>query len=247
MIKQEELLWKLDWDTLIVLDACRYDYFENEFYTNPCDGVLSKVYSPQSQTYKWLPHMFPYKYDIDIYSAHPGINSKGIARNGGSWVANEHFNKIEDIWDYGWDNDLGTVHPTVVGVKVVDDILKGDYGSKNIIWFMQPHFPWIGEGYPRAKAEFVNDKRTNKEIWADLVGGKFSVDLVREAYSANVEVVWDTVQDMLPLLDGQKVVVTADHGELLGEYPHRPMKKQFGHWPEMETPELREVPWLEMG
>jgi len=243
MKNQEDLLWKFDWDTLVVLDACRYDYF-NDLYLDHVTkkGVLSKVRSPASQTYPWLHHMFPDKYECHVYSAHPGINSKGVAR-AGTWKADEHFKTIDDLWDWGWDNELSTVHPTIVVEKVMDDINNYELRDKNIIWFMQPHFPYIGKF--KIEAEWVNDKRMLKHAWTRIIEGEYPVSAVREAYRDNLTLVLDSLDSLLPNIGG-RTVVTGDHGELLGEYTNLNRKQRFGHWPGMDLPELREVPWLEL-
>ena len=42
-----------DWDFLIVLDACRFDYF-SEFYGDFFDGKLEKKISAGCSTVEWL-------------------------------------------------------------------------------------------------------------------------------------------------------------------------------------------------
>ena len=51
------------WDYLIVLDACRYDYFKE--YNNILEGHLEKKLSCASCTYEWLEKNFSGKYFSD--------------------------------------------------------------------------------------------------------------------------------------------------------------------------------------
>lgn len=108
MIKQADLINSSDWNCLIILDACRYDYFER-VYEKYIDGQLKKVYSEGICTRDWLQKTFENKYFVDtVYvSANPYVNSKGvdIIRFDGS----KHFEKIIDVWESGWDDDLKTV------------------------------------------------------------------------------------------------------------------------------------------
>ncbi|EMA32750.1 hypothetical protein C444_05996 [Haloarcula japonica DSM 6131] len=66
--------------------------------------------------------------------------------------------------------------------------------------------------------------------------------LVREAYAENVEQVAAAVDNLLPELTG-KTVITADHGEMLGErfryVPIRGYGHPFGVYNEYTT----KVPW----
>jgi len=66
-----------EWDYLIVLDACRYDYFSKLVGTY-LQGKLEKVYSPASCTLEWCKKSFKEYYNDVVYvSANPYINSKG--------------------------------------------------------------------------------------------------------------------------------------------------------------------------
>ncbi len=56
-------------------------------------------------------------------------------------------------------------------------------------------------------------------------------------YKENLEFVWSEVQDMIDSLDG-KSIVTADHGELLGEWG------RYGHYPNSDAEGLRKVPYV---
>lgn len=62
---------------------------------------------------------------------------------------------------------------------------------------------------------------------------------LRDAYEHNLECALYSVRDALASLDGT-VVLTADHGELLGE------DNDFGHGLNRDHPLLRNVPWFEV-
>ena len=62
-------------------------------------------------------------------------------------------------------------------------------------------------------------------------------------YAANLVLVWEYVQQILPTLRG-RLIVTGDHGELLGE--HRGQRGHGDHWKYgkgSDYPELYRVPW----
>ena len=235
IIDQRELLAKYKWDVLIILDACRYDYFEEE-YRKFIKGKLIKAWSPASGTAPWLKRVFKGYYpNIQVFSATPYINSKGIELLG--YNAVEHFppENIIDIWDFGWDNSLKTVHPE----RVVEVVLSRiDLRKRQIIWFIQPHGPWIGE--PKIVPPSTSEGTMFDEMVIPLLRkGIISLRMFRDAYRGNLRLALRYVSKLINELPKDKrIIITSDHGELLGEYG------SFLHYSFLTVPELREVPFL---
>ncbi len=149
MIREVRIMEE-DWDNLIILDACRYDYF-SRLYRDYFHGKLKKVASLASSTLEWCKKSFQKRYDDVVYvSANPYINSKSELEGFGAKI---HFHKVVDVWDSGWNERLGTVHPKEVNRALRMSIER--YPSKRfIIHYLQPHGPYIGhgqhtEGFPR--------------------------------------------------------------------------------------------------
>ena len=148
------VLFEEDWDFLIILDACRYDYFERTveaFF----QGQLIKAVSPGSTTIEWCKRLFRKKRDDIVYvSANPYINSITSVQG---FQASDFFHEIIDVWKNGWDESIGTVHPE----KIIEatQMARVTYPSKRlIIHFLQPHAPYIGAdnsliGYPKPQPE----------------------------------------------------------------------------------------------
>jgi hypothetical protein len=132
-----------DWRYLIVLDACRYDYFLAA-YRFFFDGTLHKIYSKGSCTYEWIVNNFVDKYkDIIYVSANPHVNSKFKVKG---FNARERFYRVIDVWDFGWESDLGTVPPWNLNSTVIELLSK--YPRKRfIIHYLQPHPPYISPRY----------------------------------------------------------------------------------------------------
>lgn len=233
---QKELIHKWDWDVLIVLDSCRFDYFK-KYHRSYIKGVLKKVQSPASDTFSWLQATFQEYYDCTVYSSHPVLNSSGIPRGG--YKAAPHFKRIIDIWKDGWNNQYGTVLPQSVNHSVIEDMAKGLWKGKNIIWYMQPHAPWIGDTKITGISDSPNDKRSIHKIWDLIKRGKISEDRLKQAYKDNMFAALVQVAILTSYLKG-KIVITADHGESLGD------GGRFGHSAFKSDRELIEVPWLEI-
>jgi len=93
--------------------------------------------SPAFDTINFLKRAFPGWYEVEVYSAHPFLNSRGFPIEG--WVAKDHFTTIYDVWRI-WDPEEGTCPPSTV----VDWVERKPPEGRSLIWFVQPHWPWIG-------------------------------------------------------------------------------------------------------
>ena len=208
----------IKWNYLIILDACRYDYLKSIWIYNK----VYKVKSPSSVTYRWLEKVFPDKYPYYFYSANPFINSLNI----GTWDynANEHFIKVIDLSKFGWDNNYGTVLPETVYDYCQNAKLK------SIIWFLQPHYPYISFKSKISYKEFISNKIVENFK-------SYSYNEIREGYIYNLKLVIPYILKLIKVLD-KPIMITSDHGELLGEY------NKIGHYESLNVPELRDVPLI---
>ncbi len=128
------------WDYLVILDACRYDYFDR-LYRDYFDGDLSKKISTGSCTNQWRDKSFPDRYDDIVYiSANPQI-SANLPVYG--YLAGEQFHKVHEVWKTGWDADSGTVLPETLTNAAIDIIANTPAGKRFIIHYLQPHAPYL--------------------------------------------------------------------------------------------------------
>ena len=221
---QTTLINKFDWDVLIVLDACRYDYFEAE-YKNYLSGTLISVESPGGDTPKWLSETFKGLLPITYFSANPYLSDIRWSNN--SWKPSRHFLEIIEIYKKGWIDELNTVHPSIVNQAVKNYLrLFSRNSNKMIIHYLQPHFPAIG----------------NTPLPIRHVEELYELDPthIKKAYRDNLQLVLLYIKELINELHG-KIVITADHGELLGEDGYYWHPSPDGEW----RKELRIVPWLE--
>ncbi|KXA94610.1 hypothetical protein AKJ65_03895 [candidate division MSBL1 archaeon SCGC-AAA259E19] len=272
MKKKTVYLMEEEWDHLIILDACRYDYFR-DLYSDYLEGKLERVRSPSFHTEKWRKEVFTEEHDDVVYvSANPYINGRAEIKG---FSAQDLFHDVIDVWGWGWDDELGTVPPGKVNEGVREARRK--YPDKRlIIHYLQPHAPYLSLGKLPGKDSFGEVRRdlgssnTLGDFLTairDTLGKKFvkifSWELgwkvnrflgfppaipeesafrkvgkegMRKAYRENLEIVLKSVEEIIEELNG-KIIVTADHGELLGE------GGDFVHHDE-NHPLLREVPWL---
>ena len=162
--KPQNLLGE-EWDYLIVLDACRYDFFA-DVHDDYLSGSLEKRRSRGSSTPEWSMRTFPDRHDITYFSANPLINSLGVPFNeipwgkalgdDYAWAADDHITEIVDVWDFAWDDELGTVHPAAVNEAVRDRPGLLDKRDRTIVHYLQPHMPYIVGGKGRKIGELRN-------------------------------------------------------------------------------------------
>ncbi|OKY77396.1 MAG: Arylsulfatase A family enzyme [Candidatus Methanohalarchaeum thermophilum] len=260
----------VDWDYLIVLDACRFDFFQ-EVYEDYLDGELIKVRSRGSKTGEWLVNTFPGCYkDIKYISGNPSINSLGHKIKN-RYDPNEHFEEIVDVWDFGWDKNLETVPPRQMNLAYFSN-KKENY--KFILHYIQPHLPFLHlgpiggtfkTGKKRVKSGNV-DKNVLKDklgvllekifdkkaIWSfkrvldiepttpyEEIFRKGYLEDILKHYKINLQKVLNSVSNLIGEING-KIVITADHGEALGE------NGIWEHPSGSELDVLRDIPWLEI-
>ncbi len=137
------LIMEESWDFLIVLDACRYDYFERVFGDFLKGGQLSCRKSVGSCTEEWRKRSFPgYYADVVYVSSNPYINSlkSVLGFHGG-----EHFYRVIDVWQTRWDESRGTVLPEMVTREALGALARHP-GKRMIVHYLQPHAPYLGFG-----------------------------------------------------------------------------------------------------
>lgn len=221
-----------DWDNLIILDACRYDTFAD---IADLPGEFQHRESLASATDEFLQSNFAGRNLTDtVYvTANPSLY-----RLQEDDAINVTFYNQIDIWQDNWHED----HHTVMPEPVTEAALRaaGKYPEKRlIIHYIQPHVPYVGPtGVAELPTEYMN-------IWRAVREGKVDVPLetARTAYRENLELVLPDVATLLAEFTG-RTVVTADHGELLGERDSPIPIRRFGHPSHTNIEALVKVPWL---
>lgn len=237
-----------DWDNLIILDALRYDYFEEQ---NHLDGNLSKIVSRGAHSWEFMEGNFVGKefHDTVYVTANPHTPK----------LSDDVFYTIENLLDR-WDSP-GTVLPEEVVAGALE--VHEKYPDKRlVIHFMQPHAPHLGPTAERYREEcdvrgwnagyFTDEVDVSEESgmegmrWDNAAeSGEISREQVRNAYSETLDIVLDYVEDLVEEIDG-KSVITGDHGQMLGERLFPGTSPIYGHPHDIYTSELCVVPWFEM-
>lgn len=241
-----------DWDNLVILDACRYDLFEE---TNTLSGNLERKVSQGSATPEFLRKNFSEQtyYDDIVYVT-------GIAQV--HEVFETHpFVDVIDVWEFGWDSDHRTVSPQTMKEATLKAM--NQYPNKRIIsHWVQPHWPFIGPkaqeflpdqlGLERSRTELLEgedalaeDEAYPESVWGHLRKGHIEAAGVWDLYRENLDVALPFVTETVDEMVG-KTVVTSDHGNLLGSTAWPYPFPIYGHPLGVHANALVEVPWLRM-
>ena len=238
MKQQIDLLRSTPWDVLVILDACRWDAFQRVV------GDGQAVRSPANCTPAWCNAVLPI------------LQARGARYVTANPVVNRTYGDtalpIVSVWHDHWARfhaeRIPTVHPmstTALGI-----LKAANTKAPVVVHYMQPHSPYIGTP-PLAAARISDGQRGPTHAMSKLERpdrlveqGALTWEDVRAAYRGNLRLAWEAVQALLDGLAqagraGALVVITADHGEVLGE------RGRFGHEAHWVDDVLYRVPWLE--
>lgn len=226
-------VFEQDWDNLVILDACRYDYFaESTDFDSPVERRVSRGAASR----EFITGNFSNRALHDV-----------VYVSGNRWFlelrefidAEVHaYRDVErDLYVSRLDGDKSDVgyvpHPETVLDAAVE--AAEEFPEKRlIIHLMQPHKPYLGPKSDR----FTYDGG----LRSTMAASGADIETLREAYRDTLEVTLDLVESTLDDLDG-RTVITSDHGELLGERLRPIPVRWFGHREGVYVPELVDVPW----
>ncbi|WP_440764672.1 hypothetical protein [Natronorubrum sp. DTA7] len=229
-----------DWDNLLILDGCRYDMFDLQ---SDLEGSLSEKRSPGADSWEFMETNFEGQelHDTVYVTANPHVYE----------LEDNVFHDVVDLLDRAWDEESRTVRPEDVVREAV--AAHERYPDKRlIVHFMQPHFPFIGptgQQFSHMGLEHHlddDDRSSAPNPWFALIHDQdIDIETVVAAYRENLDLVLPHVETLLESLGG-KSVVTADHGNLIGERGFPVPIRLYGHPRGLHIEELLTVPWLEV-
>lgn len=232
---------------LIVLDACRYDVFDDA-YVNYISGELNKVWASGRWTAQYCKRTYTEKYQFKYITSIPVFSDFYFELRDMDFRPSNHIQNIVHMWDHEWDASLGTTPPE----EITDEALRhanSHEPTRIVAHYAQPHVPYIGDETIDAWSSnkistdntslrdlFTQDaKRPTYAVLDKIRSGQVDDSQLKRAYRSNVDYV---MQEVLRLVQRVNcpVVITADHGEHLGEnglYLH-----------ENDSTVVRQIPWL---
>jgi gluconate kinase len=216
--KQKELLHnfiKQDEFAIIILDSCRFDYFQEEV-DDFLDGELKSVYTSATATMNYIQTIWDKNnYDLTYVTGLSAPTDHAFERKNKKYRPSKHFSDFVHVWQTCENKELGAVPPekmTETALQQLDD--------KMVIHYVQPHAPYIGE-YQLREQDDTTWGDSLQDIYEKI--GRYDVDKkvisnqeLKKAYRSNLRRALASVRELVSRLD-RPIVVTADHGEMLGE------------------------------
>jgi len=219
-----------EWDVLVVLDACRADALGAVATEFDFLGGVDAMRSVGSSSSEWLENTFV---------GHPET-ARTVMVTGNTWTDRyldaDAFAALDEVWKYAWDDDLGTVPAAAITDRAIANARERE-PERLVAHYMQPHHPFVPDPVAGDDGLARTGSHSNTgNPWVLLRRGEVSVERVRRAYRANLRHVLSAVATLLENVDG-RVAITADHGNLFGEWG------LYGHPMETPVPALLAVPW----
>ena len=227
-----------DWDTLVILDACRADLFEQVVGVEQFDAY-ERVTSLGSATAEWTRRNFEGgSFGDTVYIASNPHTSKH---------AGDAFYELVEVWKDSFDDEIHTVHPNSITDAAVN--AHEQYPNKRlIVHYMQPHRPFVRadellfEGWhPKWHYEDKNVDGIRHPFHA-LEAGVTDYETVWSSYADNLDYVIGDALSLAEQVDG-RTVISSDHGNMMGERTFPVPIKMYAHPRGVREPELVEVPW----
>jgi hypothetical protein len=228
-----------DWDNLLLLDACRYDMFQE---VNNLPGELTARESRAAHTSEFILGNLHQRELLDtVY-----VTASPMLERSRGTKYNPEFHAVINVWkEDGWNEEWNSVLPETMVEYALE--AAEEYPHKRlIVHFMQPHYPFIGSDLKLDKRTIPDPEELTTDIWNEMMRNSVSIsrDEILEAYRTNFHIVQSHVKRLLDAVIG-KTVVTSDHGNMLGERSRPIPIREWGHPKGIYTPELVTVPWLE--
>lgn len=224
-----------DWDTLVILDACRYDILKTELANSELNGELSFRQSVGSATKEWVKNTFSGRDEHDLIY---------VSANG--WLSALQDELDVSLYNTRWltsDNHRNAIG-TVDASTVTNEAIAAHQESPNkrlLVHYVQPHAPYVGE-----TGRHYFEDNPGMAIPQLMKETEMTDAELRTAYKETLRHVLQEVERLHSAIDG-KTVISADHGELLGERKPPLWFKEYGHPVGVYYDELVTVPWLELG
>lgn len=228
-------IFEEDWDALAILDSFRYDTFADR---SDLPGRLEARTSRGGGTVEFLFGNFQNRelHDTVYITANPQFYRYRDELK-------TEFHAVRNIWQDRWNDDLHTVHPD----DMTDACLEAaeEYPNKRLLFhYNQPHPPFIGPTGRELDMGTGPEERRGflSELLNDVFHEFTSREKFREAYEENADLALEAAAELLDNVEG-RFVVTADHGEMLGERAAPLPVRYYSHRIGVHVDELTKVPW----
>lgn len=229
-------IYDQSWDVLVILDACRVDLMSEIAPEYDFVNDVGEFTSVSSYSLGWMEKTFTDEYEGDV------TETAYVTANPFSQEAldSADFAVLDEVWTYGWDESVSSVPPRPVTDRGID-VYRKESPNRLILHYMQPHIPFITHPELMFQSHGPDSwgEGHGETIWERVRRGDVAFETMWEAYLDNLRVVLDDIELLLDSIDAEKVVLTADHANAVGECGI------YGHPRGIAIDAVRVVPWVE--
>lgn len=246
-----------DWDVLVVMDACRVDQLrEMRHRYEALPYEIPAVWSNASASIDWIERNFTDPAYSDEAERTGYVTANPFTRHNDpdtrtADLTDEQVGHLDLMYRECWQdigNGIETVPPEPMTSRAIDVWRRREEVGidRLVVHYMQPHEPFRsrpewGGGDHKLLKNLVSDGATaGDSVYPLLQSGDIGLGEFWRVYQDNLAWVLDDVTERLLTNCDASVVLTADHGNGLGE---------FGAWHHPQgtiMPSIRRVPWVEV-
>ena len=254
-------VYEYDWDMLVVLDACRVDALHSVADEYEYLGDIGEITSVGSTSLEWMLKTFTEDHRRAIEETRYVSTNGHLGHLSGSSTSYFSFSPLRETMVANFEESNRLVNRNVVSESdfaAVDRLYslseRNSYGhtplpddvtdyairigresspGRLIVHYMQPHAPYLKEAIERGHIERY------EESPFDALREGVAFETVWGAYIDNLRLVLDSVERLLENFEAENVAITADHGDLFGEWG------LYSHAAGVFHPDLKRVPWVE--
>lgn len=221
-------IFEEDWEILLVLDACRADLMRE--VVDQYDFLSGETrWSVGSSSREWIMKTFEGEHPETSYITGNPFSQELLDAS--------ELGHLEEVWKESWDDEIGTILPRPLTDRAIEH-WKSESPDRMIVHYMQPHYPFIEDPIADVIELQAFGESAPKSVWTRLrQNPELTFEDIWPRYRRNLELVLEDVQLLLQNVESDTVVITADHGNSMGE------KWLYGHNKGVVTREQREVPW----
>lgn len=235
--------WSQDnWEVLVILDGARVDVTQSVI----TEYNVGSTWSPASTSIDWIQRHFDdtnQKYwgsagyvTANPFAAHNTENAESAD------LDKKDLGFFNPVYSRAWRevNGINTTPPEDVTDAAISAWREQDI-DRLIIHYMQPHQPFRSRPDWASVFTDISDLDTEmnqgrSDIWLRLRDGEIERNELWNAYKDNLVWVWEDVTERLLTNLDASVIITADHGNGMGEWG------MWGHQKRQLAPTIRKVP-----
>lgn len=243
-------IFSKDWDALVILDACRFDAFNEVSQDFNYIDSTSYIYSVGSTSSEWIANTFIRDFETKIKNTvHLSVN--GYIRKvlyDREFPEHQYDSKFAFTnWDTVYPSDFlyleetwrqleSELHNRFDPASVTDRAIaayRHFQPDHLVVHYNQPHTPYLNRIFQNPEYKL---KDFEKDPFNYLRSGG-DKSKVWNSYLNEIKYVLSELEILFTNIDVDTAIISADHGESFGKY------NIYGHPGGVPLPVLRKVPW----